>query len=144
MTSSFSSNTMAGIAAQLGASKPVPVSFGWGWLGKGQGFVALAPDGFRLSGTVGGKQVEASVPRSAVQAATWKRQRVLMKIDRASHAPPTLRFEWKGVALPCVLEGATEEITSLFPDGRPARARLHASFKETRTVAELQEELARE
>jgi hypothetical protein len=68
----------------------------------------------------------------------------LMKIDPATHAPPLLRFEWKGVSLPCVLEGATEEITSLFPDGRPARARMHATFKETRTVAELQEELARE
>jgi hypothetical protein len=68
----------------------------------------------------------------------------LMKIDRAAHAPPVLRFEWKGRSLQCVLEGATEEITSLFPDGRPARARLHATFKEARTIAELQEELALE
>lgn len=68
----------------------------------------------------------------------------LMKVDPAIHAPPVLRFEWKGVSLQCVLEGAEEEITSLFPDGRPARARLHATFREMRTLAELQEELASE
>jgi Contractile injection system tube protein len=68
----------------------------------------------------------------------------LMKVDRATHAPPALRFEWKGLSLQCVLESATEEIISLFPDGRPARAKLHASFKEMRTLADLQEELARE
>ena len=67
-----------------------------------------------------------------------------MKIDQSRHAPPLLRFEWKGRSLQCVLESATEEIISLFPDGRPARAKLHASFKEMRTLAELQEELARE
>ena len=68
----------------------------------------------------------------------------LLKVDRATHAPPVLRFEWKGLSLQCVLEGATEEIISLFPDGRPARAKMHATFKEMRTLAELQEELARE
>lgn len=68
----------------------------------------------------------------------------LMKVDRASHSPPVLQFEWKGLSLQCVLERATEEITSLYPDGRPARARMHATFEEMRTLAELQEELARE
>lgn len=68
----------------------------------------------------------------------------LMKVDRALHAPPVLRFEWKGFSLKCVLESATEEIISLFPDGRPARAKVHATFKEMKTLAELQEELARE
>lgn len=68
----------------------------------------------------------------------------LMKVDRALHAPPVLRFEWKGLSLPCVLDSATEEILSLFPDGRPARARLHVTFKEARSLAELQEELARD
>jgi hypothetical protein len=61
----------------------------------------------------------------------------LMKIDRDTHAPPVLRFEWKALSLRCVLEGAREEITSLFWDGRPSRARMHATFKEFRTVAEL-------
>jgi hypothetical protein len=68
----------------------------------------------------------------------------LMKVDRATHTPPVLRFEWKGLSLQCVLESASEEIISLFPDGRPARAKMHATFKEMRTLAELQEELARE
>lgn len=68
----------------------------------------------------------------------------LMKVDRVLHAPPVLRLEWNGLSLPCVLENATEEIISLFPDGRPARAKMHATFKEMRTLAELQEELARE
>ena len=68
----------------------------------------------------------------------------LMKIDPALHAPPVLGFEWKGLSLQCVLESATEEIISLFPDGRPARAKMHATFKELRTLAELQEELDRE
>jgi len=44
----------------------------------------------------------------------------LMKVDRATHAPPVLRFEWKGLSLQCVLESAAEEIISLFPDGRPS------------------------
>ncbi len=65
----------------------------------------------------------------------------LMKVDRATHAPPALRFEWKGLSLQCVLESATEEIISLFPDGRPARARMQTTFKEMRTLTELQEEL---
>jgi hypothetical protein len=65
----------------------------------------------------------------------------LMKPDRATHAPPILRFDWKGLSMRCVLESAAEEIMSLFPDGRPSRARMRASFKEVRTLAELQEEV---
>lgn len=65
----------------------------------------------------------------------------LMMVDSALHAPPVLRFEWQGVSLQCVLESATEEITSLYADGRPARAKVHATFKEMRTLAELQQEL---
>src|SRR5262245_41486310 len=30
----------------------------------------------------------------------------LMKVDPALHAPPVLRFEWKGLSLQCVLESA--------------------------------------
>jgi hypothetical protein len=68
----------------------------------------------------------------------------LIKVDRARHAPPVLRFEWKGLSLQCVLESAKEEIISLFPDGRPSRAKMHTTFKEMRTLADLQEELDRE
>ncbi len=64
----------------------------------------------------------------------------LMNVDPDLRAPPVLRFEWKGLSFPCVLESATEEIISLFPDGRPARAKLHATFKEMRTAAELQQD----
>ena len=65
----------------------------------------------------------------------------LMGVDQATHAPPLLRFEWKEFSLKCVLEGATEEITSPYPDGRPSRARLQVTFKEARTLAELQDDL---
>lgn len=68
----------------------------------------------------------------------------LMQIDAAAHAPPALRFEWRGTSLPCVLESATEQIIALFADGRPARAKLSATFREMRTLADLQEELDRE
>lgn len=63
----------------------------------------------------------------------------LMAIDPATHAPPRLRFDWKGRSLPCVLESASEEILSCFADGRPSRAKLHATFREARTVTELQQ-----
>ena len=68
----------------------------------------------------------------------------LMKVDRASHAPPVLRFEWKGLSLQCVLESAIEEIISLFPDKKPSRARMQVTFKEMKTLAELLEEQNRE
>jgi hypothetical protein len=68
----------------------------------------------------------------------------LLNVDRATHTPPVLRFEWKGVSLKCVLESATEEIISLFPDGKPSRAKLQVTFREARTLEELQEEQDRE
>lgn len=68
----------------------------------------------------------------------------LMNVDRATHAPPVLRFEWKGFSLRCVLENATEEIISLFPDRRPSRAKVQVTFKEMRTLQDLQEEQNRE
>ena len=66
----------------------------------------------------------------------------LMLVDRDTHAPPVLSFEWKGQAFQCVLESVVEEFRSLFPDGRPSRGRLHVVFRESRTVEELQQELA--
>lgn len=67
----------------------------------------------------------------------------LMKVDPDTHAPPVLRFQWEGVSLPCVLESASEEIVSLSRSGRPARARMNVTFREVRTLAELQQELSR-
>jgi len=55
-----------------------------------------------------------------------------------------LLFQWKGVSLKCVLESMAEEIISLFPDGRPSRARMHVTFKEMRTQADLLQEENRE
>ena len=65
----------------------------------------------------------------------------LMNVDRDAHAPPVLSFEWRGPSLQCVLESAVEEFRSVFPDGRPSRGRLHVVFRESRTLAQLEEEV---
>jgi hypothetical protein len=66
----------------------------------------------------------------------------LTRVDRDTHAPPVLRFEWRGEELPCVLESLVEEFRSVFPDGRPSRGRMHVVFRESRTLAQLQQEAA--
>jgi len=68
----------------------------------------------------------------------------LMNVDRDTHAPPVLSFEWKGRSLQCVLERAVEEFRSVFSDGRPSRGRLHVVFRESRTQEQLEEEIRRE
>jgi len=68
----------------------------------------------------------------------------LMNVDDQIHAPPVLLFQWKGISLKCVLESMAEEIISLFPDGRPSRAKMHVTFKEMRTQADLLQEGNRE
>ena len=69
----------------------------------------------------------------------------LMKVDRHTHAPPVLSFEWTGFSIRCVLESSTvESFRSLFPDGRPSRGRMHVAFKESLTLQELLEEADRE
>jgi hypothetical protein len=55
----------------------------------------------------------------------------LMNIDRGTHAPPVLSFEWTGFA-------------SLFPDGRPSRGQMHVTFRESLTVQELLHQAGRE
>ena len=65
----------------------------------------------------------------------------LMLVDRNTHAPPVLSFEWRGQSFQCVLESATEKFRSLFSDGRPSRGRLHVVFRESRTAAQLQQEV---
>jgi hypothetical protein len=64
----------------------------------------------------------------------------LMRVDSDTNAPHVLSFEWRGGALQCVLERAVEEFHSLFPDGRPSRGRIHVVFKESLTVAQLQQD----
>ena len=65
----------------------------------------------------------------------------LMKVDRDTHAPPVLSFEWTGFSFRCVLERSTaESFRSLFADGRPSRARMHVAFRESLTLQELLEQ----
>jgi hypothetical protein len=64
----------------------------------------------------------------------------LMRVDRDTHTPPVLSFEWRGASLQCVLESAVEEFRSLFPDGRPSRGRMRVVFREHRTVEQLVQE----
>ncbi len=69
----------------------------------------------------------------------------LMNVDRDTHAPPVLSFEWTGFSLRCVLErSVAESFRSLFPDGRPSRGRMRVAFRESRTIEELLEESRRE
>ena len=68
----------------------------------------------------------------------------LMNVDRLTHAPPALSFEWKGFSLKCVLESVAEELSSVFPDGRPSRGRMHVRFRETLSLEELMQEAGRE
>ena len=60
----------------------------------------------------------------------------LMDIDEQIHAPPVLSFSWKGSDFTCVLESTVQEFLSLFPDGRPASAKLDLTFKERLSIEE--------
>jgi hypothetical protein len=64
----------------------------------------------------------------------------LMNIDDQIHATPVLLFQWKGFPFRCVLESMVEEIISLFPDGRPSRAKMHVTFKEMSQQSDLIQE----
>ena len=68
----------------------------------------------------------------------------LMIVDRNTHAPPVLSFEWRGGSLQCVLESAVEEFRSVFPDGRPSRGRMRVVFRESLTLALLLQEAGTE
>jgi Contractile injection system tube protein len=62
----------------------------------------------------------------------------LMTVDRHTHAPPVLSFQWTGFALQCVLERSTvESFGALLADGRPSRGRMRVAFRESLTVQEL-------
>jgi hypothetical protein len=68
---------------------------------------------------------------------SMKRVADLMNVDRTTHAPPLLSFEWKGISLRCVLERMVEEFSSLFPDGRPSRGSMQVRFREMLSLQEL-------
>jgi contractile injection system tube protein len=69
----------------------------------------------------------------------------LMNVDRDTHAPPVLSFEWTGFSLHCVLERSTvRSFSALLPDGRPSRGRIDVIFRESKTLEELLLEARRE
>jgi hypothetical protein len=68
----------------------------------------------------------------------------LMNVDRQSSAPPVLSFEWKEFSMRCVLERFREEFSLLSSDGRPSRGTMHVTFRESRTLQDLQYEVSRE
>lgn len=70
--------------------------------------------------------------------------RSLMQIDRHTHTPPLLSFEWSSSSFQCVLESVVEQFSSSFPDGRPSRGRLHTTFRESLTLEQLQQEAGRQ
>jgi hypothetical protein len=62
----------------------------------------------------------------------------LMNVDRHTHAPPVLSFEWRGFSFQCVLENSTvQSFSALLADGRPSRGRMHVAFRESLTVEQL-------
>ncbi len=68
----------------------------------------------------------------------------LVNVDRQTHAPPVLSFEWAGFTLKCVLESVAQEFSSPFPDGRPSRGRMHIRLREMLSLQELLQEAGRE
>jgi hypothetical protein len=68
----------------------------------------------------------------------------LMKVDRQTHAPPVLSFEWVGLTFKCVLESVAQEFSSQFPDGRPSRGRMHIRLREMLSLQELLQEAERQ
>ena len=69
----------------------------------------------------------------------------LMSVDRHTHAPPVLSFEWTGLSFQCVLQNSTAgSFSSVFPDGRPSRGQMHVAFRESLTLQELLHEAGRE
>jgi hypothetical protein len=75
----------------------------------------------------------------------------LLKIRTETHAPPRCHLHWGaggklfsfGSSLDsrCVLESLSEEFTLFSPDGIPLRAKLNATFREYKTIAEQIQEI---
>lgn len=83
-SSSFSADTLAGLASKLSARTPAAVRFGWGWLGTGSGSLLIESDHLRINGSAAGRPVDLRVPRAAVRAASLKQQRrISLQIDRS-------------------------------------------------------------
>jgi Contractile injection system tube protein len=54
----------------------------------------------------------------------------LLDIDRATHAPPVLRFVWASFTFTCVLTRAVQKYTMFRADGAPVRAKVSVTFTE--------------
>jgi len=54
----------------------------------------------------------------------------LLDIDRATHAPPVLRFVWSSFTFTCVLTRAVQKYTMFRADGAPVRAKVSVTFTE--------------
>jgi LysM repeat protein len=54
----------------------------------------------------------------------------LMEIDADLHAPPILVVAWASLQFRCVLTRASQKFIMFLNDGRPARAKISASFTE--------------
>ncbi len=68
----------------------------------------------------------------------------LLDIDRDLHAPPPVRFNWGPMEFTAVIERIGRKVTMFHPDGAPARVTLSVSFKEYRTLRQLNEDPRRE
>jgi len=68
----------------------------------------------------------------------------LLDIDRATHAPPVLRFVWASFSFTCVLSRAVQKYTMFRPDGAPVRAKLSVTFTELTNAETEAKEVKRE
>jgi nucleoid-associated protein YgaU len=68
----------------------------------------------------------------------------LLNIDRAIHAPPTVRFAWGPMEFVAIIEKLGRKVTMFRPDGTPARATLTVTFKEYRTLRQQLDQPRRE
>lgn len=68
----------------------------------------------------------------------------LMNVDRTTHAPPVLLFNWSSLTFTCVLAQTTQQFLMFLPDGTPVRARLRVTFNEFRNADLEAKEIKRE
>jgi nucleoid-associated protein YgaU len=54
----------------------------------------------------------------------------LMDLDRDTHAPPVLLFQWGSLRFQCVLADASQQFTMFREDGCPVRATVTVTFQE--------------
>ncbi len=60
----------------------------------------------------------------------------LLRIDRETHAPPRVEFQWGLFAFKAVIEKLSQRFTMFLSDGTPVRATLNVAFKQYKPLAE--------